>query len=118
MKNLKFILSVMLIACMLFSFGAVAFAEDADVATVVFEANEPDKDGYFTATLTVYNAQYLGLQGALYYNAEAVTPVSFETKEPTEEYKDAVRKTLCIHGLKHLILLRWKNYPKQFTDSI
>ena len=41
MKNLKFILSVMLIACMLFSFGAVAFAEDADVATVVFEANEP-----------------------------------------------------------------------------
>ena len=91
MKNFKFILSVMLIVCMLFSFGAVAMAEEANVATVVFEANEPDEDGYFTATLTVYNAEYLGLQGALYYNAEAVTPVSFETKEPTDEYKEAVR---------------------------
>ena len=89
---MKKIFSLILIFTMLM--GVSAFAEDTakiPTASVIFEANEPDSDGYFTAVISVYNAEYIGFQGALFYNKEAVEPVSFETKQPTDKFSDAVR---------------------------
>ncbi len=89
---MKKIFSLILIFTMLM--GVSAFAENTakiPTASVVFEANEPDSDGYFTAVISVYNAEYIGFQGALFYNKEAVEPVSFETKQPTDKFSDAVR---------------------------
>ena len=89
---MKKIFSLILIFTMLT--GVSAFAENTakiPTASVVFEANEPDSDGYFTAVISVYNAEYIGFQGALFYNKDAVEPVSFETKQPTDKFSDAVR---------------------------
>lgn len=88
---MKKIISLLLILCFVFSLTAMAKKNDLPLASVVFEANEPDADGFFTATLTVKNATFMGMQGVLYYNKEAVVPVSFETKEETADFKDAVR---------------------------
>ena len=89
----KRIITFILILCLTtaFSFGAIAKNNSLPTAVVTLDVNEPDEDGYFTALLTVKNAKYIGFQGTLYYNVNAVTPVSFETKEPTDIYSEAVR---------------------------
>lgn len=90
---MKKIISILCIITMIFTLAVSVSAkkDDTPVASVIFEANAPDEDGYFTATLTVKNADFLGFQASLFYDKEAVTPVSFETKEPTVNFADAVR---------------------------
>ena len=65
-------------------------------AKVVLEATEPDADGYFTATFTVFNAEVFGIQAALAYDKEAVVPVDKETKEATDKFnKVATMKAIA-----------------------
>ena len=104
---MKKIISILLVLCLAFSFSAMAKKNDLPLASVIFEAGEPDADGFFTATLTVKNATYIGLQGALYYNKEAVVPVSFETKEETADFKDAVRIATKATSLKTNEEINW-----------
>ncbi len=70
--------------------GDVMLISEAPVADttarVVLEATEPDADGYFTATFTVYNAEVFGIQAAIAYDKEAIVPVDKETKEATDKF--------------------------------
>lgn len=72
----KRLISVLLIIAMAFSITVVASASDntSSMAKVVFKASEPDANGLFTATLTVYNATFNAFQFAFSYNKEAVLP--------------------------------------------
>lgn len=105
-KKLLAMMLVLIMAC-----TALVFAEDAVVADgtveeiqgdvmliaeapvdntpkVVLEATEPDADGYFTATFTIYNANVLGIQASIAYNKDAIVPVNAETKEETDVFED------------------------------
>lgn len=64
----------------------ISAAPAADRAKVVLEATEPDADGYFTATFTVYDANIMGVQATLAYDKEAIVPVDAETKEITDKF--------------------------------
>lgn len=92
---------ILTLACSCFAMTAFAKKEKIPTATAVFDVAEPDDDGFFTATLTVKNVEYVGLQGVLFYNKNAVTPVSFETKEPTESFSDAVRIATKAYSLEN-----------------
>lgn len=73
--KIRRLISVLLIIAMAFSVTVVASASDnTSMAKVVFKASEPDANGLFTATLTVYNATFNAFQFAFSYNKEAVLP--------------------------------------------
>lgn len=55
--------------------SVAAFAAEAQpAARVVFKAGEPDANGVFIATLTVYNATFNAFQFAFSYSTDAVAP--------------------------------------------
>lgn len=55
---------------------------------VVFSADEPDKDGYFTIKMTLYDAKLLATQFGVTYDPEVVMPVNIETGKEAEEFED------------------------------
>lgn len=74
MKYGKFF-SVLLIVVLVFYSTVVSLgAGDDSKARVVFKAGEPDANGLFSATLTVYNATFNAFQFAFSYNKDAVAP--------------------------------------------
>ncbi|GAB1475740.1 hypothetical protein MASR2M70_05720 [Bacillota bacterium] len=74
MKCSKF-LSVLLVVVLVFSAAVVSLAaDDTPMVRVVFKAGEPDANGLFSATLTVYNATFNAFQFAFSYNKDAVAP--------------------------------------------
>lgn len=76
MKNLKKIISLMLILTLSCScFAMTAFAAD-NSAKVVFDVSDADENGNFKIDLTIYNATFKGFLGSLAYDGTVVAPVS------------------------------------------
>ena len=72
----KRILGVMLAVCLLLGMSpGVLAAEPSNSARVVFESSEPDVNGCFTVTMTMYDVTFRVYQFALRYDPTVVTPV-------------------------------------------
>lgn len=112
-KKLFALIMVLIMACSCFVFaeeavldgtteeiqGDIMLISEAPVDNtpkVVLEATEPDAEGYFTATFTVYDAEVFGIQAAIAYDKEAIVPVDQTTKEPTDKFsKFATMKAIA-----------------------
>lgn len=84
MKNhsLKRVISALLATLIILSFATMVSAENtADVDFVVNETN----DGIVELKLSVKNATFMGVQAALRYNTEALTPID-EELSPTNDF--------------------------------
>ena len=68
--------------------GTVSAAEQAKV---VFEAEKPDANGYFTMNMTIYNATFNAFQFVLYYDASTVIPVD-ATGNATQNFSSFAEK--------------------------
>lgn len=71
--------------------AAVAASERAG-ARAVFSAGEPDERGFFSLTLTVYDAAFNAFQFALSYDPSAVTPVD-AAGVPARSFSDFAQKS-------------------------
>ena len=72
----KRILGVVLALCLLLGMSpGVLAAGTSDTARVVFESSEPDANGCFTVTMTMYDVTFRVYQFALRYDPAVVQPV-------------------------------------------
>lgn len=73
MKNIKKVISLVLILCMAFSMSVLA---DDTSAKVVFDVSDVDDNGNFTVDMTIYNATFKGFLGTLSYDSSVVAPAA------------------------------------------
>jgi len=76
LKSNKLVSLLLIIVLVLSVFSVASAADNIPAAKVVFKASEPDANGMFTATLTVYNATFNAFQFAFSYNKDVVSPVN------------------------------------------
>lgn len=92
-----------LIVAFILVFSMFAFASDVapqNTPKVVLDVAKADADGYFKAKFIIYNAVYKGLICSLNYNVEAVTPIDFETKQPTTDFLKFAQKPTIAKNLE------------------
>lgn len=95
-------ISALLIAVMLI-FSVGTFAEETtpqNTPKVVLDVAKADADGYFKVQFIIYNAVYKGFICSLNYNIEAITPIDFETKQPTTEFLKFAQKPTIAKNLE------------------
>ena len=91
MKYGKFF-SVLLIVVLVFYSTVVSLgAGDDSKARVVFKAGEPDANGLFSVTLTIYNAKFNAFQFVLRYDSSTVVPINSKG-EATSSFSDFASK--------------------------
>ncbi len=83
MKLKKKILPLLLCLCLLTPLVLVPASASAAGARVVFSASAPDADGFFTVSVTVYDATFEGIEFAVGYNSDVVKPASWDTGNTT-----------------------------------
>lgn len=69
------ILGLVLAACLILGLMPGALAAGSGTARVVFESSEPDANGCFQVTMTMYDVTFRVYQFALRYDPTVVTPV-------------------------------------------
>ncbi len=96
----------------------ISEAPAAGKAKVVLEATEPDEDGYFTATFTIFDAVVMGIQASIVYDKQAIVPVSAETKEETTEFEEFATMTAEAKDLRSgAVIEDWCNTIGTKIDS-
>lgn len=65
---------VLLCLCLCLSLAAPPALAAGEQASVVFDVSEPDEDGLFTMSMTIYNAEFNGFQFALGYDQTKIAP--------------------------------------------
>jgi hypothetical protein len=76
------VLSTILVIVLILSVFVVSYAsDDGDLSTVVLKGNEPDDNGTFRLTLSVYNATFNAFQFAFSYDKAVVIPVDSSGSE-------------------------------------
>ena len=101
----KKLISTILLIAMLFSVGVYAAElpdgiNEKNIAKIVIDVSEPDDDDIITAKFTVYNTTYKAILASFKYNAEAVAPVDYETKEPTDDFFRFAKKPTVAKDLE------------------
>lgn len=123
MKLLRNILLLLLSFCLLAP-GVVPAQAAAAGAKVVFLASSPDGDGYFTVSVTVYDAVFEGVQFAIEFNADAVTPASWMTGDPTASVSNFAKKETVAENMSFfgnitkenkMILLGYSEHDPDFS---
>lgn len=76
MKSNKSVSLLLIIVLVLSFFSYASAADNTPAAKVVFKASEPDANGMFAVTVTVYNAAFNAFQFAFSYNKDVVSPVN------------------------------------------
>lgn len=86
MKLKRKVLPLLLCFCLLTPLALVPVSASAAGARVVFSASSPDADGLFTVSVTVYDATFDTFQYSFNFDNSVVTPVSWDSGEPTAEF--------------------------------